>query len=297
MTYIRAFVWSIVGFIIPTVLAVLILPQFFSNSVAPDSYYNKIFKPPGTGSSQALALVKSADEVQLQPFDTNTQDYQRVSPLESIDPAQGVGFVAQVTFRFQHLPTVGKRQRIVFKYDIDRKPYPGWALAMNNLSTSVRPEVYWQGEGGNGGWYNFNEVALAAGKWYTVSLIALNGSFVSLYLEQPKFDPGAGEAERPKSKLRFDKPEQEIIFVGGIDIAEVEIPKTDSDLYVATPKESLSGGKIEIAEIIVAHPDELPDSREEVLEFLAGGIDQLKPDEIVLRFNKVSENNTVANSE
>lgn len=192
---------------------------------------------------------------------------------EGLDPEEDELFLVSFMLRFDTLPLVGKRNNIVAKYERDRQPYPGWAVAVHRLSTSVRPEVYWRGEDGKGGWLTFADVEFLPNRWYAMSVVARPGKMISVYIQAlaPHDHAGARSASGWVQVGDVLEPLGDVIFAGGHDISGLQTPRTVSDLQVGAKARGKTAFRGDIAHLLISTPTELSLSIDNLRTALSGG--------------------------
>lgn len=219
MPYWRLAIFSVVGFLTPICLALVISPFLFDHS-RPNSHLT-----PEEISQQYARARLDPDSTDAQgqgegepPLELAPASFKEVNDAREIDPGDKYAFVVSAKVRFSQLPEVGKRERLFFKYAVNQKPYSGWALALRRWPGSVRPEVYWRDSQGKGGWYTFGDVNLNEGQWYSFTFVVEEGVALSMYIS-------------PYSEQQPHLPLSKA-FVGGVSIAEVSQPKSLDSLFI-----------------------------------------------------------------
>ena len=194
-----------------------------------------------------------------------------------MDPIAGKGFLLSVLVRIDQLPNNDQRQKIVSKF-VETQPLVGWSLALRRYNGIVRPEVYYRGNNGKGGWYPFEQVQIDPNAWYNVSLIVNPGDWMVLFWE-PAI-PGAenvlgdmqGGSERQAlvDAVAADNGKKTVVFLGGHDLKDVEPPATSADLlFGAKRAKGIFYG--EVGAVLVAWLDGIPGKRNELRDLVTGG--------------------------
>jgi hypothetical protein len=214
---------------------------------------------------------------------------------EEIDPAIGKGFLISVMLKIDQLPNTDARQKIVSKYN-DNQPLIGWAVALRRYNDIVRPEVYYRGKDGKGGWYPFEAVQIDPNLWYNLSLIVNPEHWMVLFWEPAR--PGAenvlgdwpgGDRDAVIDAVSSDRGVKTVIFLGGHDLGDIVPPATNADLqFGAKRAKGIFGG--EVAAVLVARLEGLPAARGELRELVTGGAPgierRLNPQAIGLLVNR-----------
>lgn len=255
-----------------------------------------IREPSREGEYQRARLESSAgtdqlaeeSEVKLEAGEI-TSSYVSVASDETLDPLPGKAFLVSFIMHFERLPEKGNQQKIVYKYASNNAPYPGWAVAVRHRESSLRPEVYWRGADGNGGWFAFEEIEFDTGACYAVSLIAQGGAFISLYVQRIP-SPSHHRSDRNdevSDAVQNEIVSSEVVFAGGYDVADIRISPTEGDLrYFTSAQNSRKGCRGSVSQVLISRSDRLPKSLEEVKSFISGGVpalvQQLPPIEIGL---------------
>lgn len=189
-----------------------------------------------------------------------------------LDP-QGSGlFLVSFAFRLDSLPVVGRRQNVIAKYLKNERPYTGWAIAFNHFPTSLRPEVYWRGKNGTGGWFTFDRIEIELNRWYAMTLLVENESHMNLYFERlAKAEDAFGIVEEDLLPVEDFQQQDGVVFLGGYDITQVRTPKTNADLMFGASHSSHRGIQGDISHFLIAYPQRVGDDIEERKTFLLGG--------------------------
>jgi hypothetical protein len=104
-------------------------------------------------------------------------------------------------------PAPNVRVRLITSYDAGNKPYAGWGFAIKNFNTSIRPEIYWRGSGGKGGWYPFSPIDLSSKSNFFI--VFKPRSFISLF------------SKSSSAELRF---------LGAYDISSIKLDSFSGDI-------------------------------------------------------------------
>jgi len=230
---------SLFALTVPVLIALEISPTLF-----PESFSS-------VDSSFTLKESASEDEVPFFIQVKNGASFAKVASDAALDPKLGGNFLLSFLVNLKEFPPAGVRQNILTKYQADQEPYPGWSVAIRNLGTSIRLQVYWQGPEGEGGWYAFEDLGLKLGEWYSLGVLKTNRGELVLTVE----DPHSGE----------------IRFAGGTSVHDVGTPKSSAALVIGSSREGKRAFRGELAQVFIAHPENTPSSREKTLDLLKGG--------------------------
>lgn len=275
----RTVLLATVGFSAPVLLALLVSPLLFSQSAllsvqrgALDAIQAESAFSAETGNSDA------DDPSTFARFRLKGGgSFATLSEPASIDPQIDVDFLVSFSVRFERLPQNNERFNILSKYEQSSRPYSGWAIGLSRRAAQYRPEVYWKGSNGKGGWYSFAPLSLTPSTWYQLTLLSLENRSLLLFVEattenlqQRAILPADAHAE-PKA---FSP---EMHFVGGLDVAEVGLPGSESPLALGSVHRTKRGFMGSIANLLIAHvPPNRHQSRGELLTFLSGGAQEIR---------------------
>ncbi|MBP9838841.1 MAG: hypothetical protein KBC84_09015 [Proteobacteria bacterium] len=200
----------------------------------------------------------------------NTTNLLNVKSDQTLDPSTDSYFLASAYFSMSTPPRVGKRQKLISKYQDDATA-KGWAIALKRNSTSIRPEVYWKGEDAkSGGWYTFDNFNIKRNRWYSLTLVAKSKDLIALYVEEM---PNALPSE-DEEQVR-DLVSQGPVFLGGFSVSDVDFENTASPLEFPTTSIESSEFKGELRNVIIANTDSELNSQKKVINLIAGGADNL----------------------
>ncbi len=256
---------SLVGFLVPIALAVVLAPLFFNTSYNDsDEYVRARFEQESVGDQSHTLLPGSIDP---------DSSFVVVPTARELDPQEGKTFVVSFLLRFNRFPPVGVRSKIIFKYAASVVPYPGWAIAWRNVSTSLRPEVYWQDPSGVGGWFSFDDVPLNLNTWYSVTLFARPDEFLSLYVgehqETPNVMHGGDSAEARAETLPATA--LTMSYAGGYSMQDIGTAFTDDSLHIRAGDSAESDISVDVSEVIVGYGGAMPRSIKQTKSLLAAG--------------------------
>lgn len=247
----RIILGMLFGFFLPILLSVYAIFSLFDSSL-------------GVSTRTAARDLQSGEGVEeFQPESVKGgTSFAVVRSDQGLDPELDRAFFLSFVVRFDQLPTVGFRHNIISKYASKEHPYPGWAIALRSLETSMRPEVYVKGKSGSGGWFTFDRINIRPGGWYSFSLLLKPKEFMALYVQEVG---GVGEA------TQSEHLDTGVRFLGGQDISAVDITKTASDIYLGTIRQGPTGFTGEVGLVLLAHPGEINPAVEQLRKFLQGG--------------------------
>ena len=268
MSYLKIILFSVLGFLVPIGIALHFGPRFFESAMPKNPYVRASL---GSGVTDDSAIVRSVEETdgtatpEQAPFRTVASD-------ESLDPRPDRYFVVSVDFKITNLPRTGRRQKLIAKYSGKDSPYPGWAVAIRRLNTSTRPEVYWQDQSGNGGWYTFDNVRFEKNEWYAMTLVARDGELLSLYLQQLTSQPAATPADEDEEPSQLGVGAK---FIGGYNLAGLSATPTTAALEFSPPLSENNEFRGEVKHILLARPEKIPMRNEKLRGFLEGGAGEI----------------------
>ncbi|MFN8389511.1 MAG: hypothetical protein U0136_04395 [Bdellovibrionota bacterium] len=292
MKLLKVLVLAVLGFTVPVTLAVELGPRLFRTTLQsdqPDSRasFSRAGDPnapsgaPGTkDSSLAVSDSPEADHVVAtdQSGSEPSSAFRVVSSDPALDPNAEGYFVVSTLLKLSNAPQHGKRQKVIAKYSSKQAPFPGWAIALRQTDTSLRPEVYWQSSDGKGGWYTFDHIHLDRSRWYSFTLVAKDNELLSLYLEDLGSSPNGSQAEQ-SSAVEEENREDGVTgvrFLGGYNLTGVSVGPTDAELQFA-PKFLEAGDlKGELGPLLIARLDKISRNPVKLRELLSGGSELLK---------------------
>lgn len=266
----RLAVLSIVGFAIPIFCALELAPRVFHFKT--NSPSERLAAAGYPWASSDSKTVEDPSQNQDAPSGIRS-----VATDADLDPKPGKYFVASVVLTMTAPPRTGKRQKFLWKYGGATKANPGWALAIRRFSTSIRPEVYWQGEDGKGGWFVFDRVRLRHNRWFALTLVAKAGEFMSMYVQEVGLPAGSDAAPAAETAQDTDDPmlADEPLFLGGYALPGVVVSPSTEPLSLA-PRVFDSGDfRGSVRSLLVASPDRLPKNRDRLIGLLSGGPDEI----------------------
>ena len=263
---------AFVGFCVPIGLALLVAPQLFpraldARSVSGEAYSRAALGIPAEGGEADRLPDADGPSQGSAPFRTIATD-------RRLDPEPGKVFVVSFLFRVENLPRQGKRQKIIYKYDNEHKPFAGWAIALRRLDSSTRPEVYWQSAAGDGGWFSFDHFNLKKRTWYAATFTARPGDYMNLYIREfptmPDGSPDRTAAEESDEPSFGLTPIGEVVFSGGYSLTGIETPVTASPLQFAARQSRGGEMRLELAELAIGAHEDFPTKPERVRPVLQG---------------------------
>jgi len=265
---IRLLVLALTGFLVPVSLALLLAPLVFQESYQDTENYSRARFGEDVQEEAHALLPGSIDP---------DSSFVVVPTASELDPADGKTFVVSFLLRFNRFPPIGKRNKIVFKYAAAVTPYPGWAIAWRNVSTSLRPEVYWQDAEGVGGWFSFDDVPLKLDTWYSVTLFAKPKDYLSLYVgeyhEAPQLHPDSSSTLEESGEEA--PPKARITYAGGYSLEDVGTAFTQDSLHIRAGDSAASDISVDVSEVIVGYSSAEPRSIKATKSLLAAGSDSV----------------------
>ena len=267
----RTVLLAVVGFVTPIALSLVLSSYFFGHWASSFEFLARGSKssPLGTLSDGRLDALDS-EAYRGQPSAT-------ITSRANLDPAPDQNFLVSFYVRLDQSLDLNKRQHLLGKYAF-RAPYEGWAVGVRRVETSLRPEVYWRGPDGSGGWYAFDEMQFIPNEWYAFTVTAKPGEYLNLFYQQVPGGPVAAS-----EGLQNDSP---VVFAGGYDLATVVTPRTDDDFKLGIRRPDTLRFAGEVRDVLVSYPKRLPKSFEKYSPFINGGavriVGQLKEEEVNL---------------
>lgn len=187
--------------------------------------FDKVFRVQGRGS-----FVEIPDHPSLNPGRDGNRD-----------------FLVALWFRVAEV-AADQRTVLLVKYDRDKSPHSGYAVALNrdDGSNSIRPEIYWQDLEGRGGWLPFPDIVAKAHDWQLLLVSFCDGRYLGVH-----HGVYSADASGLVGKAAMSSPE----VLGGYDLVEIGPPVSSSPLFVGPPH--LSGVQARIAVFGIARPEGL----------------------------------------
>jgi hypothetical protein len=180
---------------------------------------SKVASSDGEGDSAQVALpgVGRADGQPLSDAVSITSGgwAVRVAHQEDLNPHLDKSFLLTVWLKLSQPLPEGKRAIVVAKFGGRTPQRPGYALALSSGPDGVRPQVYWQDEGGRGRWLTFAAMNMVPGEWMVLGLSFRDGRYVGLH-SRPLLESGRVEV------------------LGGYDMQGISAPRTKSDLLLGS---------------------------------------------------------------
>ncbi len=256
------------GLLLPVSFAV-----YFSNN-SKNIEQNLIYK-------RAALDTEAIKEILPSQFQTEEQegksDFLTINSDNNLDPSADNFFIVSSYLKIDELPKQGRRQKIIGKY-LDQAPYSGWALGIKRLSTSVRPEVYFQGtDKENNSWYTFEKVKFKKKHWYAITMIFKKSEAVNLFLEEIT-NPSDFQLETEKNDnsavaaAEARDPElAEPLFLGGYNFPEVAYKSTIANMDFAPPVMENGEFKGEVSDLLIINTKELNFSKDALIKMVKGG--------------------------
>ena len=272
---------AFVGFCVPISLALFVGPQLFPRAIDSRAYSGEAYSRAALGlpaDSREVDRLPDADGgslIQSDPQSGAAVPFRALQSDRGFDPTPGKVFVVSFLFRVENLPRQGKRHKIIYKYESENKPFPGWAIAIRRLDSSTRPEVYWQSAQGDGGWYTFDHFNLKKRTWYAATFTARPGDYMNLYIREfPTLADGM--PDRSALEESTEDPSSgvsavgEVVFSGGYALSGIETPSTTAPLLFAARQSRGGEMRLELAELAIGSHEDFPTKPERVRPVLQG---------------------------
>ncbi len=225
--------------------------------------------------SGSLSQPLSGVAAEPEPRSLESEGSIVVDSDESLGPNPEKTFVVSFFLRFAELPEVGRRQKFIAKYDRAHSPYAGWAIAFRRLRTSQRPEVYWQDLSGKGGWFSFEAWEFKPHTWYSLTMLARPEDYLGLFVQELNISSLGSSIGSATGSSFGPSPSgdglKKIKFLGGFSLSGLSCPATSGPLEVGVRGPRPGNASSEVAEILVARSNVLPNDREELSSLLSGG--------------------------
>jgi hypothetical protein len=261
---------AILGFSLPIIIITLISRDTFKNAFDQAPVALDFISDGAGGNGSSMIIEKDLT-------------YAWVNSDEFLDPKEGKTFIISVVVKLDELPANQTREKIIAKYETNKHPYSGWALAFNNQTTSTRPAVYWKNAKAKGGWYNFEEVKLATKRWYAFSVVIKDSNKISMYYQPLRAVLESGDAQLSESSdptVSFSG-EQLPVYLGTYDVTEIGLPQTSANLFFGKRSERADSFKGDVARVLIAQSETIPKDIKKIEQFLDGG-----PSSIAARIEK-----------
>lgn len=258
--YLKTAVLVLFFFLVPVGFILLVSPPLFKNAfISPD-----LAQLSGVGLKRKNPRIVYQEDRELETsYASKERWYAIVRNASDLDPHKGDVFLVSFLVRFNGFPSERKRHNIIEKYDTSKRPYPGWAIGIKKINGLIRPQVYWRDAKGHGGWYTFDSLKPKKNTWYSLTLIARDSKYLSLYIE-----PLEHESIAPETKL--------VSFLGGHKIENILTPSSKSDLSLGVVRSEGKSFRGDLARVVIGHPSSLVEKIYFLLEFLEGGSGLLK---------------------
>lgn len=268
------------GLLLPVSFAV-----YFSNNsknITGDLFYQR-----------AALHVEHTPDLHKSQFQADEQeaksDFLTINSDSNLDPSADNFFIVSSYIKIDELPKQGRRQKIIGKY-LDQAPYSGWALGIKRLSTSVRPEVYFQGIGKEpSAWYTFEKVKFKKKHWYAITVVFKKSEAVNLFLEEIS-NPSELKLGTEKNNEELiavaeakEQEFQEPLFLGGYNFLDIGFKSTSANMDFAPTIMENGEFKGEISDLLIINTKELNFSKNALIKIIKGG-----PQKLASNFN--SEN-------
>lgn len=278
----RVIILSVLGFALPVGLAVIGAPLLFDYVVGPADLSSSA----SSARIQMPEIMTGKGDEQLTIAEGSA--FASVRSDSALEISPNLPFIVSALVRFDQLPTGEDRHVFIAKFAGKNPPYAGWAFAMHRLSTSLRPEIYWRGDDGQGGWFAFERVNLRTDQWYSFTAVLSKELSLSLYLQEAKMSPEALRLLSQASVLNepTDPANNTLQFLGGYDVSGIPLPRTRADLNFGAIRADQKAFHGELSSLLIAAPQELPRSKRKLMAFLNGGSkkihSQLKDEDVKL---------------
>lgn len=199
----------------------------------------------GIGSESVAPKLDNVVANGVSVYGKNT--YIEVAHSDHLNPQTGRDFLLVSWVRFRKLPQTGERVLFLGKFSPDTQVKPGYALGFARDQEELRPVVYWQDQGGQGGWFTFAELDVLPQSWIMLVLSFFDGQYLGLH-----------------AVTRSDDGSTELFLLGGYEVESELLPNSAQNLLVG----SFRGGSFRgrLGPIGIFSGDELSETLTEIVE-------------------------------
>lgn len=261
-SYLKILLYMLLGFAAPVGLSLYVYSSFIRDIPVVESL----------ASAHAPEQERSfaSQDLPMQESDQSKKDgYFAIASDLSLDPQPQKTFFTAVQFSLDELPAIAARQKIIAKYETIRVPYSGWAMAITRNETSSRPTLYWKGTKGRGKWFAFGDVQLEVNKSYEFSVVVTSKRQVMGFWKEIG-----------------DSGDSRLKFLGGYDMAKIELPSSSAPLYFGVKGGRESSFRGTVQRVVVASLDDQLVSRQQLQEMLQSPLaviaEQVKANDLYL---------------
>lgn len=130
-----------------------------------------------------------------------------------LNPPADKDFLLIGWFKLNRLPADGQMVLLLSKVENYSRVKRGYAVGLQGAGDSVRPAVYWQSSGGEGGWQMFSDVKLKPKQWFMLALSFYSGRYLGVHV------------------IDYADPKNfRIVSGGGYDLQQVPLPRSSGGL-------------------------------------------------------------------
>ncbi len=253
---------SLFGFIAPVVGSLIFISTYYSSASGTRDLTD-------AAARRRAAISESENTPKVITVGSGVA-FAAVDSYPELDAAVDRNFLVSFLVRFDDLPEATYRHNLIAKYARNKRPYPGWAIGVHRRETSLRVEAYWRDSKGAGGWFPFDSVSLEPGKWYAISLVIEPRSSLAIYVQDVNAAFGGTQSDSVAvaGKLHTDSA---VKFEGGHDISNIGVPATNAEMVLGATRQGKEGFRGNVALVLLARPEDLGSSVEEIRSVLDGG--------------------------
>lgn len=257
--------FGLLGLLIPLLAVVFLGPKFISENS----------KTTASSIAEASSASRSTSDSPASEINDQSSSYAVISSDPHLDPESGKTFLISVSFRFDALPPVGTRLKIVSKYDSSTMPYPGWAIGIARQVASTRPVIYWRDTQGKGDWFYFDDLIITPGARYVLTVVVNPGKSLALFGghapigvgDEPASESQSGSESAPSDSLRF---------LGAYEAPSADAPVTKANLYFGARGAHKSFFDGDVSSILMASGFTYPKKRPAALKLFSLTPDALR---------------------
>lgn len=153
----------------------------------------------------------------------------------------------------------GSRHLIMYRFEQERVPHAGWAMAIWLDKGRFRPQFYYRSTKSKGGWFSMEEVGYLENQAYTLIIAVRPNSYGVTYL----LGNLSADGQPTDGNIRF---------MGGFDVSGIDVTGLKSELIVNRATSVGTSSGVEVSAFLIGNSDFTNISRAKVKEaFISGG--------------------------